>query len=95
MPHYPKPFFRKSRSTWFVELNGRQINLGRDREEAFKRYHQLLASPKDAPKLDSSLVVVICDNFLDWVKKNRADATYRIYLERLERFAAQYPDLGS
>jgi integrase len=28
MPHYPKPFFRVSRNTWFVEIDGRQFNLG-------------------------------------------------------------------
>ena len=41
--HIPTPFFRKSRSRWYVQINGRQINLGPDKEEAFRRYHQLMA----------------------------------------------------
>lgn len=45
MPHFPKPFFRKSRSLWYVELDGKQVNLGPDREAAFKRYHQFMAEP--------------------------------------------------
>ena len=30
MPHYPKPFSRKPRCRWYVEIGGRQINLGPD-----------------------------------------------------------------
>ena len=41
MPHYPKPFFRESRQLWYVQLNGRQINLGPNRDAAFTRYHDL------------------------------------------------------
>jgi hypothetical protein len=33
--HVPKPFYRKSRDTWYVEVDGRQINLGKDREPLF------------------------------------------------------------
>lgn len=95
MPHFPKPFFRKSRKTWYVELNGKQINLGRDKESAFAAYHKLLACPEAAPKqnLDSSLVVVICDKFLSWVQKHRSEATYWWYRHRQERFFAKFPNL--
>ncbi len=37
--HVPKPFYRKSRDTWYVEIDGRQVNLGKDREVAFQRCH--------------------------------------------------------
>ena len=95
MPHFPKPFFRKSRKTWYVEINGKQINLGKDKDLAFEKYHKLLASPDTAPEpqLESKLVVVICDNFLQWVQKHRSEATYGWYLQRLERFAEKYPNL--
>jgi integrase len=93
---FPRPFYRKSRKTWYVQLrNKKQINLGRDKTAAFKKYHELMASPSEAPrkKVDSTLVIALCDNFLTWVKKNRAEATFGWYLERLDRFAAMYPDL--
>jgi len=32
MPHHPKPFYRAPRDTWFVEIDGRQHNLGRHPE---------------------------------------------------------------
>ena len=30
MAHYPKPFFKKARGVWYVEINRRQVNLGPD-----------------------------------------------------------------
>ena len=45
MPHFPKPFFKTARCLWYVEINRRQINLGPEREEAFRRYHALMAQP--------------------------------------------------
>ncbi len=33
MAHRPKPFFKKSRSAWYVQLNGRQHNLGPDEDK--------------------------------------------------------------
>jgi len=41
----PKPFFRKFTKSWYVEIRGRQINLGRDKKLAWARYSQLMASP--------------------------------------------------
>jgi hypothetical protein len=40
----PKPWFRSARNCWCVCLNGTQHNLGPDRERAFTRFHELLAS---------------------------------------------------
>lgn len=38
--HVPKPFFRKGRNRWYVQLRGKQINLGPDKEEAFRQYYR-------------------------------------------------------
>ena len=32
---YSKPFFCPSRRLWYVELDGKQLNLGSDRDAAF------------------------------------------------------------
>ncbi len=37
MSHFPKPFYRSTRRLWYVQLAGKQINLGPDREAAFAR----------------------------------------------------------
>ena len=45
VPHFPKPFYRKPRRRWYVQINGKQINLGPDRDEAFRLYHEMMADP--------------------------------------------------
>lgn len=94
MAHYPKPFFRPARNLWYVQLNGRQFNLGADQAAAFKNYHALMqqhaeAKPEQPITLPGSdrLVVVIVDDFLDWCQKNRSAATYEWYLNALTGWA--------
>lgn len=94
MSHFPKPFFRKSRNLWYVQLRGKQINLGRDKETAFRRYHALLSAPPEQPvATDDSQIVILCDKFLSWVEKHRSAATYEWYRHRLQRFVETYPRL--
>ena len=96
MPHYPKPFFRKDRQLWYVQLDGRQINLGPDRAAAFAQYRDLMAEPKPAPVVTAAagqFVVVLCDKFLDWVERHRSAGTYQWYWWRLQSFARRYPKL--
>jgi integrase len=97
--HVPKPFYRKSRDTWYVEVDGRQINLGKDREAAFQRYHAIMAAPPEVRPTrvmgtgDGLKVTELFDRFLDWVKQHRSPDTYVWYQYRLQRFADRFPDL--
>jgi integrase/recombinase XerD len=102
MPLFRKPFYRAARGTWYVEIRrGRQINLGKERDAAFGRYHELIAEAARArnevaaaPETTDSgsiLVVVLVDQFLDWCQKNRAPDTYRWYKDRLEPFCNAIP----
>lgn len=96
MPHYPKPFFRRSRRLWYVQLDGRQMNLGPERDAAFAMYRDLMAAPRAvAPVVPvaTTLVVVLCDKFLDWVQLHRSAATYQWYWWRLQSFGRKYPEL--
>jgi integrase len=92
MPHFPKPFFKKARRTWYVEINRRQHNLGPDREEAFRKSHQLMGQPQGR-KVASESLPAIADAFLEWVRKHRSPETYEWYRYRLERFVNTYPEL--
>src|SRR5205823_1573436 len=47
MAHFPKPFFRADRRLWYVQLDGKQHNLGPDRTAAFARYHDLMSRPSE------------------------------------------------
>ena len=88
MPHYPKPLYRKSRNRWYVQIDGKQHNLGLDQGQAFVRYHQLMQRFKQ-PLVESAShsVLMLIDRFLDWCHKNRAPATYEWYQSRLQEFA--------
>ena len=86
MPHFPKPFFKKGRGVWYVEIDRQQINLGPDRDEAFRRYHELLAQPK-LKEVPSDSVLGVIDAYLEWCQKHRAADTYRWYRDRLQEFA--------
>ncbi len=85
MPRFPKPWFRKDRDCWYVQLDGKQHNLGPDRELAFKRYHDLMAEPRKR-QVPSETVPAIIDLFLDWCQKNRAKRTYEWYQVRCQAF---------
>src|SRR4051794_27111635 len=46
-----KPWYRKQNSTWYVKINGKQVRLSKDRAEARRLFHKLVADgglPKDS-----------------------------------------------
>ena len=92
MSHFPKPFFKKSRKQWYVEIQRRQICLGPDRDEAFRRYHELMRQPGTRAVNPASFASIV-DAFLEWVKHHRAADTFEWYRYRCERFCQRYPDL--
>ena len=85
MPHFPKPFFKKARGVWYVEIERKQVNLGPDRDEAFRRYYQLMTQPRPT-KVAADSVLGVIDAFLEWCSKHRAPDTYRWYHDRLQEF---------
>lgn len=93
MPHFPKPFFKKARGVWYVEIDRKQINLGSDKDEAFRQYHQIMATPQSEATAPSDSMVAIIDAFLEWTQRNRAPDTYEWYRQRLQRFVDCYPDM--
>jgi hypothetical protein len=46
MPKSPKPFFRTARKAWFVQVAGKQVNLGPDLDVALRRDHELMRRAK-------------------------------------------------
>ena len=93
MAHFPKPFFKKARKSWYVEINRKQIKLGSEREKAFQHYHQLMQQPAEEATTSPESLVGIIDAFMDWTQRNRAPDTYEWYRYRLQRFVDKYPDM--
>ncbi len=92
MPHFPKPFFRTARQAWFVEIAGRQVNLGPDKDTAFRSYHGLMLSGQPTPPRNERVVDLI-DEFLESVHENQSAETYEWYRSRLQKFATFHPSL--
>lgn len=92
MARRAKPWYRRDRRSWFVSLDGVRHNLGPDKRVAFDRFHAMMTRPVKR-RLASDAVVVIIDAFLEWCSLHRAADTYAWYRDRLQQFAAAYPDL--
>src|SRR5262245_8455071 len=93
MPRFAKPWFRASRGVYYVNFQGKQVNLGPDRAAAFEEYARLIAAPKVAKPAPSDTLPAVLDAFLDWLKPRRAHETFEWYAYRLERLAQRYPNL--
>lgn len=87
MKKFPKPWFRPGRGVWYVTLQGKQINLGPNRDLAFRRYHELMVKPANMRVSGNSLVAII-DAFLEWCQANRSPDTFEWYRFRLQLFVA-------
>jgi integrase len=82
----PKLWQRAQTGSWYVTLNGKQIALGSDEEQARKKYHALLAD--NQPAADES-VYKLLNRHLAWCKRHRKPETFkrqRIHLRRFARF---------
>ena len=71
----PKPFFRKQTRSWYVQVGKRQINLGRHEEEAWAKYHELMASKVDLTSATAT-VAQLLDTYLEWCSKRRSKGTF-------------------
>jgi len=83
----PKPFYRKYTKSWYVQFGDKKIPLGKDKEAAFAKCHQLIALP-DSLDAHTTGVRDLLNSYLDWVEKHRALATYnacRFYLSSFAR----------
>lgn len=94
-PKQREPFFRKDRSLWYVQLDGRQINLGADRDVAWRRYHELMAErSKQQPPPEPAagiLVLAALEAFMGHVQDNRSARTYEFYQRILKSFRLSLP----
>lgn len=95
MPHFPKPFFKAKRGVWYVEIDRHQHSLGSDEQEAFQKYHELMAqagkpTAEPAPT-QVQLVVNVFGEFLEWCQKHKAPLTYVWYRDRIQAFIRTIP----
>ena len=88
----PRPWFRKSRNTYYVKVDGKQVNLyTSDRDEAYRRWHEMMAGQDDQPDWTSQTALAILALHSEWSENHRKPATHRWYQNFLTSFAQSLP----
>jgi len=82
-----KPYFRKQTKSWYFSTGGKQYPLGKDREEAFRKFHEMMAEKEVLPTSVATLYE-LSQVYLDWCQTNRSKSTYDRYLHYLKSFIA-------
>ena len=92
--HSPKPWYRRSNDSWYVQIGPEQIRLakGKDQEpEALRQFYELMAqqdlAQHEAPALCN--VASLCDLYLDWSERHHAPTTFDWYRRFLQYFCNQ------
>ncbi|MEO1498004.1 MAG: tyrosine-type recombinase/integrase [Planctomycetota bacterium] len=85
MPRPSKPYLRKQTRSWYCSIEGRQIPLGKDRAEAFEKFHALMAD-KSSVQGEVTTLYGLSGTYLDWCLANRKRATYERHRHYLKRF---------
>lgn len=80
-----KIWYWEARGEWCVKIDSVRHRLGPDKAEAERKFHELMCRPEE-PKPQVDAVATIIDLFLDWTKKNRAEASFDWYQKRLQSF---------
>ncbi len=91
MARTPKPWYRKARKEWCVTIGGVLHRLGNDKQDAKRKFHELMADQPSTVSADTSWG--ICDLFLGHVLANRSPATYGWYKDRLQYFKDAIPNM--
>ena len=85
MPDKPiKPWYWKARKAWYVCLHGKQHKLSADKNEAYKCFHELLASQPKATS-DGSVASLLAE-YITHCGKTKAPKTTKWYQDYLQYF---------
>jgi len=87
MARIPKPWFREDRQTYCVTIRGKRHDLGPDKTEADRLFHELMAQKPADPKPIAGLSVAkVFDKYLDWCHKHREPRTFDWYRDHIQAF---------
>ncbi len=85
---FPKPFYRKSKQSWYLQIGRRQFSLGTCEEEALKRYKEILLHEEGNTVQTGKPLHVeeVCDLYLEWSKRHNDPETYQWNQTYLQSF---------
>ncbi len=79
---------RKRDGAWMTTVNGTQHNLGKDKAEARKQLHKLLAGDNPKPEKAGMTTRKLCDNYLIRTAEGKEAATHAVQVMHLRAFNA-------
>jgi hypothetical protein len=85
MPRKPKPYYRKQAKAWYFSTQGKRYSLGKDKQAAFQKFHEIMAD-KDLLKGQVTTLYELAQSYLDWCQINRSEGTYENYKRFLKSF---------
>jgi integrase len=86
-----KPWYWKARKIWCIYHKGEKVLLGPDRDEAFRKYHQIMAKPDlQRQPVRWGAIAAVLDDFLTWTEENRAAKTFTRYRDFIRSFVMNY-----
>lgn len=95
--NHRKPWYRKSKDAWYVEIDGKQVRLAEGKEarkEAEIKFHELMLkrAREQAARADprSILARAVCDLFLVASEKVVEVRTFEFYKKYLQSFCDQH-----
>lgn len=96
MPRANKPWYRADRNEYCAKIRGKLHRLGPDRDEAIRRFHELLAAPsppeqKIATNKSDPAVAEVLDAFLDHYHRNYVHSSYEWYRHYLQAWMDTLP----
>jgi integrase len=92
---FPKPFFRKSKQAWYLQVGKKQVSLGKDRDAAFERYRQIMLHERGQFTAAPTALTVdqVSDLFLEHSQRHNEPTTYEWYKQYLQDFCDRYGSL--
>lgn len=88
-----EPWYWNARSEWCVKIKGVRHRLGPDKEEAYRKFHLLMAGEAPEPKeqgRDWLFASEIADDLQMFLKAERSPSTLDWYCQYLEPFKMQF-----
>jgi site-specific recombinase XerD len=96
----PEPFFRPKKNRWYVQVDGKQVNLGPDEAIARQRWHQIMGGvlPHTQTSNHQPVSILVCrviDLFVGWSHTHRPGRTAEWYQNHLQSFLDSLPDAAT
>ncbi len=65
MPRRAKPWYWKARKIWCAYIDGEKTNLGTTRDDAYRRFHEIMSKPEEVRHpIPEGCVVGVLDDFI-------------------------------